>query len=146
MTSVLSPMTVHWEESSLFTAHCTLSWGPTWGGRGEHVCGGVPQHRAADKLPKVNGGHAAGTCWAPWLFTGIDDFVLCRRCLNCPCGMPSRPPACQNQLGVMWQYWTICRSSKLGLPGPHYMIYSEQPTLIFNSGLMCSSVLNFTLD
>jgi hypothetical protein len=70
--------------------------------------------------------------------------------LNVHLGCHQGPPARQYHSGVTWQYWTVCRSSISGLPGPHYLVFSEQQTmrwrrltLIFNSGPTCNSLFKY---
>jgi hypothetical protein len=64
-----------WELSWLHAGR-SCCWGPMWDWkRSTYV---EAQHRAGNRWPKVNRGHATGAWWAPWA-------VYRDRCLHCTC-------------------------------------------------------------
>jgi hypothetical protein len=100
------------------TALWTFSWGTTWDWKGSTYM--EAQCWAANWQLKVNRGHATGACWTPqavhrerWLHhislpqpgTNVDAIEAA--------SMP------ESSWFFSWQYWTVCRGSRLGLPGRH---------------------------
>ncbi len=70
------------------------------------------------RLPKMNGGHATGACWAPQQFTRLDEFTA-HCCLNqVPVGCHRGRQQARIILVMAWRHWTVCRNSRLGQPGP----------------------------
>ncbi len=94
---------------------------------------------------KVNGGHARVEYWAPQQFTWIEEFAA-----STGAYVDAINASSTRIIPVMaWRHWTVCRSSRLGRPGPPHVVLSERQAtcwrlfLIFNSGPACSSLTLF---
>jgi hypothetical protein len=116
-----------------------FSWGLIWDWKGSTYV--EAQLRAVKLVAKSEWG-ATQQEWAEphGLFTGIDDFITGSYLNRGPTWTPLRQPASQNQPGLAWWGWTVCRNSRLDLSGRHRSTGSGRPRAggsfpLFGSGL-----------
>jgi hypothetical protein len=125
------------------TGACWASWRFTWDGssshstldpplgarvesEGEHVRGGLDTGPMIGGL-KWTGAKRQEHAEPHGQFTGRDEFIT-HFYLNCgPRGRHRGRQHARTILVMAWRYWTVCRSSRIDLPGPHYEVLSEPP-------------------
>ncbi len=79
-------------------------------------------------------------------FTGIDDFIACATSTVGTRGRHQGHQHAKTSMVLAWRYWTVCRSLRIDLSGPHQAVLSVRRAmcwrlfLLFNSGPMCLSL------
>ncbi len=79
-------------------------------------------------------------------FTGIDDFIACAISTMGPRGRHQGRQHTKTILVLAWRYWTVCRSLRIDLSGPHQAVLSMRHATcwrlfpLFNNGPTCLSL------